>query len=89
MSQHIVIDYLNLVTFYRLISRHRGSDVTSLFRLKSQFCEKILIKLLGIFNIQFNFDLMSFGKLYVNPYQDMLIKTSQMADQLMRFIPLE
>ncbi len=82
MRKHIVIDYINLITVLHLVQKNRGSNVTALFRPTSKILERLLIKVLNIFDIKYQLDRMEFGNLTNNPYQDIMVETSSMIDKL-------
>ena len=54
MKRNIIIDYINVSSFVKLIVNERGSNVISLFRPHSKIIEFFLIKTLGLFGIEYS-----------------------------------
>ena len=65
MKRNIIIDYINVSSFVKLIVNERGSNVISLFRPHSKIIEFFLIKILGLFGIEY-----SLKKIILDRYSD-------------------
>tara|TARA_B100000795_G_scaffold269989_1_gene261674 strand:+ start:8618 stop:10477 length:1860 start_codon:yes stop_codon:yes gene_type:complete len=82
MERNIIIDYLNISSAFKIIMNERSSNVTALFRSQSKLKELLLIKLIGLFRINYTLTKMTSSNFSDTLANDIFERTKHSAQSM-------